>query len=125
MLYTLRCAIDDGNACGFNWKAGQEFIVHYNFIHLNKKHWEDPVKFNPERFIKNDEYIEKNSFIPFGGGNKMCPARLLAMNSIKTIIVLFFRKYDIELVESEAPLKRSCVLLINECKELKVRIIPR
>ncbi|CAG8442733.1 24845_t:CDS:2 [Gigaspora rosea] len=120
VLYTLRCAIDDGNACSFNWKAGQKFIVHYNFIHLNKKHWEDPVKFNPERFIKNDEYIEKNSFILFGGGNKMCPARLLAMNSIKIIIVLFFRKYDIELVESEAPLKRSCVLLINECKELKV-----
>jgi cytochrome P450 len=76
------------------------------------------VKFNPERFI------EKNSFIPFGSRNKMCAARLFAMNA-KTIIVLFFRKYNIELVNPKAPLKRTCVLLINESKELKVRIIPR
>lgn len=99
--------------------------MHYNYIHRNKNHWTDPAKFNPEGFINNDGSIEKNRFIPFGGGNKMCPARLLAMNAIKTIIVLFFRKYNVELVDPEAPLKRTCVLLINECKELKVRIIPR
>ncbi|CAG8633093.1 8987_t:CDS:2, partial [Diversispora eburnea] len=96
---------------GMKWKAGQTFFVHMHAIQLSPKHWPEPEKFDPDRFMKNS--IEKNSFIPFGGGIRMCPGRHLAELKIKTLMASVFRKFDVSLVDPDAPLHKS----VNELKE--------
>ncbi|CAG8636637.1 11683_t:CDS:2, partial [Diversispora eburnea] len=90
---------------GMKWKAGQTFFVHMHAIQLNPKHWPEPEKFDPDRFMKNS--IEKNSFIPFGGGVRMCPGRHLGELGIKTLMASVFRKFDVSLVDPDAPLHKG------------------
>ncbi|KAF0343276.1 cytochrome P450 [Gigaspora margarita] len=117
-------AINDVMIGGLNWKTGQEFFVHQHYIHHNKSHWPNPEKFIPERFLGDTNKIEKNSFIPFGGGIRQCPGRHLGMTGIKTFIALLFRKYEVSLEDPKAPLKKVYTLA-NECHELKLYIRPR
>ncbi|CAG8616995.1 8957_t:CDS:2 [Gigaspora margarita] len=117
-------AINDVMIGGLNWKTGQEFFVHQHYIHHNKSHWPNPEEFIPERFLGDNNKIEKNSFIPFGGGIRQCPGRHLGMTGIKTFIALLFRKYEVSLEDPKAPLKKVYTL-VNECHELKLYIRPR
>eukprot|EP01125_Pyxidicula_operculata_P015202 TRINITY_DN5141_c0_g2_i2.p1 TRINITY_DN5141_c0_g2~~TRINITY_DN5141_c0_g2_i2.p1 ORF type:complete len:475 (-),score=94.82 TRINITY_DN5141_c0_g2_i2:717-2141(-) len=42
----------------------------YN-VHHHPAHWEDPFKFNPDRFLK-DEKRHRYAFLPFSLGSRMC-----------------------------------------------------
>jgi cytochrome P450 len=117
---------------GFIWPERTSFVPLYCAIMKHKDYWTDPEKFDPDRFYKieeNDKYLlerqhVKNSFTMFGGGTRICPGRKLAMIELKCLLSLIYRKYDIELVDMNAPLKYKCSL-VNMCEELIVRIKPR
>ncbi|CAG8516700.1 384_t:CDS:2 [Dentiscutata erythropus] len=102
------------------WKEEQEFIIHHNYILQDAKYWKNLQLFIPERFIEGDDII-KNSFIPFGSGFRKCSGKNLATFVIKLVLILFLKRYDIELVDPEVPLKTKFIL-VNECIEMKVRI---
>ncbi|CAG8811481.1 21319_t:CDS:1, partial [Dentiscutata erythropus] len=101
---------------GMKWKAGQTFFVHTHAIQMNPKHWPEPEKFDPDRFMKNS--IEKNTLIPFGGGVRMCPGRHLAETGLKVLMVLVFRNFDVSLVNPDAPLHKI-YSLANHCEKLQ------
>ncbi|XVF42807.1 hypothetical protein PTKIN_Ptkin01aG0395500 [Pterospermum kingtungense] len=51
---------------------------------LDSKIWEDPLAFNPERFLDIEEDVDLTGrkgikMIPFGAGRRICPAHSLAM----------------------------------------------
>ena len=50
--------------------------------------------------------------------------RKLAMIELKLVTALVYRKYDVELVDMNAPLKLNSAL-ISTCRELMVKIKPR
>ncbi|CAG8512554.1 4364_t:CDS:2 [Racocetra persica] len=66
----------------------------------------------------------KFSLVIFGGGLRNCPGRKLATIELLSLLVLVFRKYDIELVDMSAPLMTKSTIA-NSCEESKVRIRPR
>ncbi|CAG8786084.1 18420_t:CDS:2, partial [Racocetra persica] len=104
---------------GYQWDAGVMFHVNINGVHSHKDHWPNPEIFDPERFYKKDpNERHKFSLITFGGGLRNCPGRKLATIELLSLIVLIFRKYDIELVDMNAPLTTKSSL-VNSCEELK------
>jgi cytochrome P450 len=49
------------------------FTINVLALHLNEKYFEKPDEFIPERFSKeNSSKIYPNSYIPFGGGSRVC-----------------------------------------------------
>ncbi|GES74609.1 cytochrome P450 [Rhizophagus clarus] len=95
--------------------------INIDAIHNNEKHWDEPDKFNPDRWMVEGFEPNKNSFIMFGGGLRICPGRKLAMVELVCLMALLFRKYDIDLVDMNAPLKTESDTVIA-CAELFVEI---
>ncbi|CAG8563415.1 1804_t:CDS:2, partial [Scutellospora calospora] len=53
-----------------------------------------------ERFLECDD-ITRNSYIPFGNRVRECSEKHLALFAMKVVFILFLKRYDIELVDSE------------------------
>ncbi|CAB4399728.1 unnamed protein product [Rhizophagus irregularis] len=92
---------------GYQWPAGSYFRINADAVHGNKDHWEDADKFNPDRWMDEEFEPKKYSFIMFGGGPRLCPGRKLAMIELVGLMALLFRKYEIDLVDMESPLKTT------------------
>ncbi|GBB88003.1 hypothetical protein RclHR1_14500005 [Rhizophagus clarus] len=106
---------------GYQWPAETIIRIHIKAIHDNEEYWDEPEKFNPDRWMVEGFEPKKNSFIMFGGGLRICPGRRLAMIELVSLMALLFRKYDFDLVDKEAPLKSESNI-ITACTELLVEI---
>jgi cytochrome P450 len=110
MMHRLNA--EDDNVGGYNWPASTRFLMLYSTIMKHKDNWTDPDKFDPDRWYKiedSDKYLlekqkPKNVFPMFGGGIRICPGKKLAIIELKSLM-LYFRKYDIEMADKDAPLK--------------------
>lgn len=47
-------------------------------LHRDGKYWENPLKFDPERFSdENKHKITSNTYLPFGNGPRNCIGNLI------------------------------------------------
>jgi len=61
--------------------------------------WEDPERFDPERFAPGRrERIPKGAYVPFGGGSRTCIGMRFGQLEIKTIVTRVLREFRLELV---------------------------
>jgi cytochrome P450 len=110
---------------GYRWPADTLFLVNITAVHNNEDYWEEPNKFNPDRWMAENFEPKKNSFIMFGGGLKICPGSKLGMIELVCLIALLYRKYEIDLVDMNSPIKITCDGVMVGCEELYVEIRPR
>ena len=82
--------------------AGTEIMIFQAFILHQKKHWENPFEFIPERFIDSDGQCLSSgnkAFIPFGVGRRVCLGDKLAIAVLFLVLVRFLQKTtDFEIV---------------------------
>ena len=127
-----RVNVEKDDVGGFTWPVNTTFQMLYSAISMHNDHWTDPEKFDPDRFYKveeSDKYLlekqkVKNSFNIFGGGIRICPGRKLAMIELKCLLASIYRKYDVEMVDINAPLKYKSEF-VNSSEELIVKIKQR
>ncbi|RIB30548.1 cytochrome P450 [Gigaspora rosea] len=107
--FNLRVLESYENVGNYHWSPGTWFFVDNHRIMNNSKYWNEPMKFNPDRFLSEEHggtnefrNMCKNGYVPFGGGLRICPGRNIAVIELKLIAVLFFRKYNIELLDNES-----------------------
>lgn len=63
---------DDGE-CKFEIEKGTTLMVPVYGLHFDDKYWENPKKFNPDRFSEeNKDLIVPGSYAPFGLGPRNC-----------------------------------------------------
>ncbi|CAG8546325.1 15483_t:CDS:2 [Acaulospora morrowiae] len=109
---------------GHHFDPSTLFKIYVQGIHLHeaRAHWKNPKEFDPDRFFgSNAKSVQRNSLLPFGGGSRICPGKQLSMLQMKQLMVLLYRKYDVELVDMDAPIK-FVSSVVNHCEELPVRI---
>ena len=117
-----RCVESPDKVAGY-WPANT--VVRINADAIHKDYWKEPNKFNPDRWmVGNFEPKKIHSFIIFGWGLRLRPRRKLAMVKVCWIALLFTRKYEIDLVDMEGPLKTKSTVL-TACTEMLVKIRPR
>ena len=129
MQHRINAERDD--VAGYDWPKSTLFIMLYSSIMKHKDNWTDPDKFDPDRFYKveeSDKYLlekqkPRNVFPMFGGGIRICPGKKLAIIELKCLMA-YFRKYDIEMADKNAPLKLRREY-INTAEELIVKVKPR
>ena len=69
--------------------------------HYNSEIWEDPERFDPDRFRKeNKKNRPMYAHMPFGGGPRKCIGANMALIQILLVLVSIIRRYDFECADA-------------------------
>jgi len=106
-----RVNYEDDSFNGMHFKKGSSLLFSVHEIHRDKRFWENPDTFNPDRFKdgKNIKYSEY--YYPFGAGPRMCIGNNFAMYEMILAVA--------ELVSSFKILKKETPIEINPLITLK------
>ncbi|XP_025263908.1 cytochrome P450 9e2-like [Camponotus floridanus] len=93
----------------FTIKKGMNFWIVNFEIHRDKKYYDDPEKFCPERFLdKNKMYHNSPYYMPFGLGPRMCIANRFAMLEVKVVLFHLLARCELKpCTKTTLPLKFS------------------
>lgn len=83
--------------------TGTEVIVLLHALHHHPKFWNDPLTFNPSRFLEGKP--APYTFIPFLDGARMCAGKQLAELQLCTVMHTILKDYDIQTGIDELTLK--------------------
>lgn len=109
-----------GNESGYAIPAGTDIFVSVYNLHRSPYFWDDPHKFEPERFlVKRDnqgiegwsgfdpsrspgalypnEIISDFAFLPFGGGPRKCVGDQFALMESTIALAMLLQNFDVEL----------------------------
>ncbi|KAL8140813.1 hypothetical protein V2J09_006834 [Rumex salicifolius] len=98
-LLVPRECIQDVKLNGYDVLAGTQVIVNAWAIGRDPACWEEPHKFNPERFLNSavDFKGQHYELLPFGSGRRGCPGIVFAMATIEYVLANLVLKFDWEL----------------------------
>jgi cytochrome P450 len=86
---------------GYRIKKGDSIAMSPYAVHRLEKYWENPLKFDPERFsperMKN---IHRYAWFPFGGGQRFCIGNNFAMMEMQAVLALVCTKFNFTLAEN-------------------------
>jgi len=110
-----RMALADDHAGDLDIPAGSTVVVFIYGTHHSPRYWENPEKFDPERFTKANEKLHTPfAHLPFGAGPRGCIGGNYAMLQMLMILSVLLRKYDFHLVPGQTVEPRPMVILRPE-----------
>ncbi|KAL4711799.1 hypothetical protein ACJJTC_005968, partial [Scirpophaga incertulas] len=83
-------------------KLSKGLRVHLPLYHIHRhpKYFPEPEKFRPERFSPEERNnITSHSYVPFGGGPRICIGMRFAKMQMLAGLVTILKKYDVALAE--------------------------
>jgi len=118
------CA-EDFDLNGIHIPAGTEIVIPIYVMHHDPDAWEDPEKFDPERFRgpgKNTRHAFQ--FLPFGAGPRQCIGMTFALMEIKIALVKILMKFKFVLSpETQVPLEIHPGLNLTAKDGVLVRVL--
>jgi cytochrome P450 len=107
-----RMAVGDDRVGDIVIPRGSTVIIYVYGAHHAPGSWESPESFIPERFIKGSEKLRTPfTYLPFGGGPRVCIGNHYAMLQILMILSDLLRTYDFELIPGQTIEARPMVIL--------------
>lgn len=128
-LETSRVTFQETELGGFLIPRNTPVMVDFFSIHRDERYWDNPLVFDPTRFLGSSEQ-EKNyknkCFLAFSGGGRGCLGESYADLKMKTIIAMVVRSYDWSAVCLDVPFHEHCEYLITlRCLPFKIKLSPR
>ncbi|KAL9967757.1 hypothetical protein ACROYT_G026049 [Oculina patagonica] len=98
---------EDYDLNGIHIPAGTEIMIPIYALHHDPDAWEDPEKFDPERFRgPAQDSRHAFQFLPFGAGPRNCIGMRFALMEIKITLVRILMKYKfVASPDTQVPLK--------------------
>jgi len=81
-------------------RAGDVTMLALYAMHRHHQLWDGPDQFDPERFAAGTAY-DRNAFLPFGAGPRMCIAAQFALTEIAVVVSELVKLYRFDPVEVE------------------------
>jgi cytochrome P450 len=99
---SIREAQQADEVCGFKVTPGLQLLISPWVLHRHRRLWDNPERFDPTRF--NKEATEKRprfSYLPFGGGPRVCIGATLAMTEATLILAVLAQRFRLRLKEPQ------------------------
>ena len=94
-----RVAVADDEVGGHAIRAGSVVTISPYLTHRNPRLWEDPLRFDPERFTPDRvKARHRFAYLPFGGGPRICIGRGFAMMEACVVLATIARAYRLRMV---------------------------
>ncbi|KAL8188128.1 UNVERIFIED_CONTAM: hypothetical protein K2H54_061971 [Gekko kuhli] len=101
----------DVNLCGFLIPKGAIIVPDLRSVLLDPKQWETPEEFNPNHFLgKDGSFVEREAFLPFGAGARICLGEQLARIEIFIFFTNLLRAFTFRLPEGVKELNEDPVV---------------
>lgn len=95
---TDRVNIKDDKIEDYFLKKGTILGASIYELHRNKKYWEHPEAFNPDRFSEKNRKKTTPYYMPFGAGPRLCIGNNFAMYEMILVVKSIIKKYNISTV---------------------------
>ncbi len=94
-----REALDDDVIGGHHIEAGTTVAIVIEHVHRDPRFWAEPHRFDPSRFLPGgDKDRPRSSYMPFGGGKRICIGRNFALLEAVMIVAALSQHYVFDLV---------------------------
>ncbi|CAL2035668.1 unnamed protein product [Caenorhabditis brenneri] len=91
------------------YPKGCAVTVQANTVHRSESNWENPDKFDPERFLNTEDPTKDGlKWIPFGVGPRYCVGMRFAEMEFKTTIAKLIEMFQLSIPDGEADLVPDC-----------------
>lgn len=92
-----RQAVADDVVDGFRLPAGAMAVTSQWLVHRHPDHWDDPLRFDPERFSPaRAAGRHRFAYVPFGGGPRLCIGKQLALLEAPLLLAALLDRYRFE-----------------------------
>ena len=99
---TDRVALGDDEYKGMKINKGDIISPYIYGTHNDAKRWVSPEKFVPGRFAKDKRgQIGAFSYLPFGGGPRLCIGQQFALIEMQLIIFHLYKRFEFELIPNQ------------------------
>jgi len=85
-------------------EVGDTFLLCNYVMHRTERLWDEPLVFDPDRFLKNPKLKAKGSpYMPFGAGPRICVGAAFATMEAVMALATLVRDYNIIIPENSYP----------------------
>jgi cytochrome P450 len=108
-----RKTIEQDVVNGYTIPKGQDVLLEIYLMHRNENVWENPLKFDPDRFLPEKVKDRPNHhYLPFGAGPRMCIGNHFAMMEMQLIVATLIQRFDFKLIENH-PVKMDPLITLR------------
>jgi cytochrome P450 len=102
-----RTAVADDMIDGYAIPAGTTVVSLAYGIHQNPEVWDEPERFDPERFTdERSAQRHKLAWVPFGAGQRQCIGRDFSIMEAQIILAMLVQRYTLSAVSGPAVLPK-------------------
>lgn len=117
-----RKALGEDELTGYSIEAGTYLLLPIYLLHRDPKYWQKPTEFYPDHFLpENTKSRPTYSYIPFGGGPRMCVGNNFALMEMQIVLALLVRRLDFALIDQKA-IEADPMVTLRPKKALKMKV---
>ncbi|XP_069116671.1 steroid 17-alpha-hydroxylase/17,20 lyase-like [Argopecten irradians] len=93
----------DAKLYGFDVPKGTTIMINQWALHNDPRHWNEPAKFDPERYLDSDGNLGPKpiSWLPFSAGRRVCLGESVAKAELHVMCAILLQQYDIMIPPGE------------------------
>ncbi len=104
--------LEADNIIGYDIPKGSIIFISNYTLQRDPKYWEDPEKFDPDRFhLERLKPLFRQHYLPFGAGPRMCIGKHFAMMEMQLILSVLVNNFNFELIQDQEIIPQALVTL--------------
>lgn len=121
-----RRAIEGDTLGPYEVEPGAAIILSTYVTHRHREFWEEPERFDPERFRPGRaEKQHRYAYFPFGGGPRQCIGNTFAQMEATLILAALTQRYKLRLPPGHPPVEPLALITLQPRNGLRMVIEPR